>query len=144
MQRDNLKNRNIVSVSWGDHLIFGEGDGKLDSPSSVRKRMHAWKTNLAADSIHWRCTRNNIKGKYSQARGDRHFSQSCTHSIQWDVNHEIPKLAHDIGLKVFLYVALFDEGWPLLPKKIRAVSYHNKIHYRRLWHQNYVMTCVYN
>ena len=21
--------RNIVSVSWSDHLIFGEGDGKL-------------------------------------------------------------------------------------------------------------------
>jgi hypothetical protein len=31
-------------------------------------------------------------------------------------------------MKVFLYVTLFDEGWPLLSKKVRQVSYHNKMH----------------
>jgi len=28
---------NIVSVSWGDHLLFGEGDGKLDTPKAVKR-----------------------------------------------------------------------------------------------------------
>jgi hypothetical protein len=35
-------------------------------------------------------------------------------------------LKHD--MQVFLYVTLFDEGWRLLPKKVRGVSYHNKMH----------------
>ena len=48
--------------------------------------------------------------------------------LQWDDFKEAPKCAHDLGMKIFLYVALFDEGWPLLPKKEREVSYHNKMH----------------
>lgn len=27
--------RNVVSVSWGDHLDFGEGDGRLDTPEKL-------------------------------------------------------------------------------------------------------------
>jgi hypothetical protein len=34
---------NIVSVSWGDHLTFGEGDGRLDTPDKVVRRMRAWR-----------------------------------------------------------------------------------------------------
>jgi hypothetical protein len=26
-----IQNRNIVSVAWSDHIIFGEGDGRLDT-----------------------------------------------------------------------------------------------------------------
>jgi hypothetical protein len=124
----NNKNCNIVSVSWGDHLIFGEGDGKLDALPAVRRRMRKWKTDLHAGIIHWRCTRDNIKGHFSQARGYRHAYKSRVQAVPWDALKEVPEVAHDMGMKVFLYVALFDEGWPLLPKKVRAVSYHNKMH----------------
>jgi hypothetical protein len=33
-------------------------------------------------------------------------------------------------MKTYLYVSLFDEGWPLLPKRIREVSYHNAMHFQ--------------
>jgi len=122
------KNRNIISVSWGDHLTFGEGDGRLDSLPAVRRRMRSWQNDLGAGIIHWRCTRDKIKGKFFQARGYRHFYQSRMHAKTYDAFAEVPAVAHDMGLKVFLYVALFDEGWPLLPKKVRMVSYHNKMH----------------
>jgi hypothetical protein len=125
---EELKNPNIVSVSWGDHLIFGEGDGRLDTPPAVRRRMRRWKTDLGAGIIHWRCTRDKIKGKFSRARGYRHFYLSGAKTVEWDALNEVPEYAHEIGLKVFLYVALCDEGWPLLPKKIREVSFHNKMH----------------
>ncbi len=121
-------NRNIVSVSWGDHLIFGEGDGRLDTVPALRRRMQNWKTDLGAGIVHWRCTRNRINGKYFQAKGYRHSYQSRTQAVQWDDLKEVSRLAHDLDMQVFLYVALFDEGWPLLPKKARAVSYHNKMH----------------
>jgi hypothetical protein len=33
-------------------------------------------------------------------------------------------------MKAYLYVSLFDEGWPLLPKRIREKSYHNAMHFQ--------------
>ena len=41
---------NIVSVSWGDHLSFGEGDGRLDTPEKLRRRMPVWRDELGAGS----------------------------------------------------------------------------------------------
>ncbi len=119
---------NIVSVSWGDHLVFGEGDGRLASPAVLGQRMSIWKSELGADSIHWRCTRNKINGKYYHARGYRHFFHTHAQRITWDDAKIVPDTAHDMGMKAFLYVTLFDEGWPLLPKKVRDISYHNKMH----------------
>jgi hypothetical protein len=58
-----IVNCNIVSVSWGDHFVFGEGDGRLDSLPAVRRRMRKWQNELGAGIIHWRCTRDKIKGK---------------------------------------------------------------------------------
>jgi hypothetical protein len=123
-----MENHNIVSVSWSDHLIFGEGDGRLDSPAAVGRRMQKWKADLDAGTILWRSTRDKIKGQYQQARGYRHFYRSRGPTIPWDAYQQIPELAHAFGMQMFLYVTLFDEGWPLLPKKVRELSYHNKMH----------------
>ena len=49
---------NIVSVSWGDHLVFGEGDGKLSTPETLQTRMECWRDKLGARSIHWRQLRS--------------------------------------------------------------------------------------
>ena len=122
------QNRNIVSVAWSDHIIFGEGDGRLDTIPALRRRMRRWKTDFGANIVHWRCTRDRINGKFFHGRGHKHFAKSRIQALQWDDFKEAPKCAHDLGMKIFLYVALFDEGWPLLPKKEREVSYHNKMH----------------
>jgi hypothetical protein len=90
--------------------------------------MRRWKSDLGANIVHWRCTRDRIKGKFFHGRGHKHFAKSRIQALQWDDFKKAPKCAHDLGMKIFLYVALFDEGWPLLPKKAREVSYHNKMH----------------
>ena len=120
--------RNIVSVSWSDHLIFGEGDGRLKTETSLQRRMQKWNEELNAGIIHWRCTRDRIKGKFYAGRGHQHFFQARKPSLNWDDFAVVPEIAHYLGIKVFLYVSLFDEGWPLLPKKVREVSYHNTMH----------------
>jgi len=33
-------------------------------------------------------------------------------------------------MKAYLYVSLFDEGWPLPPKRIREKNYHNAMHFQ--------------
>jgi len=119
---------NIVSVSWGDHLVFGEGDGRLDSPEALERRMAFWREELRASKIHWRITRAFFKGTYYIARGYPRTIKNRVKSIQWKPLQVVPHLAHKFGMKAYLYVSLFDEGRPLPPKKVRMVSYHNAMH----------------
>jgi hypothetical protein len=119
---------NIVSVSWSDHLVFGESDGRLQTIDAIERRMRSWREYLGANIIHWRCTRDRINGRFYAARGHRHFFRSAKSGIEWDDFNTVPQVAHHFGMQVFLYVSLFDEGWPLLPAKVRRTSYHNRMH----------------
>ena len=118
--------RNIASVSWGDHLTFGEGDGRLSTPDAVKRRMERWQEDLGVSAIHWRLFRKHLKGRFQVASGHRHPSQ--IQMVDWDDLVIIPTLAKEVGLKSYLYVSLLDEGWPLPPKKVRRISFHNVMH----------------
>jgi hypothetical protein len=120
--------KNLVSVSWSDHLTFGEGDGRLETPDALARRMRAWRDELGAGLLHWRIHRSRIPGRFSAARGYRHPSQTAGRGVTWDDFEAVPRLAHDAGLEAWLYVSLFDEGFPLAPPRVRVVSYHNAMH----------------
>lgn len=133
--------RNIVSVSWSDHLVFGEADGRLVTIEALNRRMGKWRKELHAANIHWRCSRDRIRGRFYAGRGFRHFFKANKPDISWDDFEVVPQLAHQHGMQVFLYVSLFDEGWPLLPKKTREVSYHNRMHCQHVsWQSDFSRT----
>jgi len=90
--------------------------------------MRVWRDELGAGAIHWRLLRARISGRFSAARGYRHPSLTAARAIDWDDFAVVPDLAHDAGLEAWLYVSLFDEGWPLAPPHERAVSHHNAMH----------------
>ena len=117
---------NIVSVSWGDHLAFGEGDGRLDTPEAVERRMHVWRDELGAGIVHWRVFRRRIPGTFYAAPGHQH--PSAAPQITWDEFAVVPRLTRAAGLTSLLYVSIFDEGWPLASPEVRAVSHHNAMH----------------
>lgn len=119
---------NIVSVSWSDHLSFGERDGRLDTPERVERRMRAWREELGAGALHWRILRTRIPGRFYAGRGYRHPSLTAAERITWDDFERVPALAHAAGLEPWLYVSVFDEGWPLAPARERAKSHHNPMH----------------
>ena len=119
---------NIVSVSWSDHLVFGAGDGRLDPPAKLARRMAAWREELGAGALHWRVLRTRMAGRFHAARGYRHPSLTASRSITWDDFAQVPALAREAGLEAWLYVSLFDEGWPLAPARERARSHHNAMH----------------
>jgi hypothetical protein len=124
---------NIVSVSWGDHLSFGEGDGKLDAPEKLHRRLLVWR----AGALHWRMLRSRIPGTYSAAPGYRHPSETAAGGLDWDDLKIVPVMARDAGLSPWLYVTVFDEGWPLAPEHVRRVSYHNEMHGQHVaWQSN--------
>ncbi len=118
----------VVSISWADHLTFGSGDGRLDTPEAVNRRMAVWRGELGATALHWRLLRARIPGRFSAARGYRHPSQDAARRLCWNDLAIVPSLARDAGLVPWLYVSLFDEGWPLAPPRARAVSHHNLMH----------------
>ena len=119
---------NIVSVSWADHLVFGDGDGRLDTPAALERRMAVWREELGAGALHWRVLRTRIAGRFHAARGYRHPSLTASRSITWNDFARVPAFAHQAGLEAWLYVSLFDEGWPLAPARERAESHHNAMH----------------
>jgi len=121
-------NRNIVSVSWGDHLVeLRKDDGRLSTPESLQRRMRSWYDELGATTLHWRQIRSYIMfGRFFSESNLKHPLEKIKNDLAWDDFEVVPKLAHENGMKVNLYVSLFDEGWPLLSKKERKISYHHK------------------
>jgi hypothetical protein len=119
---------NIVSVSWGDHLSFGEGDGRLDTPQKLQRRLPVWRDELGAGALHWRMLRSRIRGTYSAAPGYRHPSETAAGGLAWDDFEIVPAMSREAGLSPWLYVTVWDEGWPLAPDDVRRVSYHNEMH----------------
>ncbi|MEE9168093.1 MAG: hypothetical protein V3U24_11630 [Candidatus Neomarinimicrobiota bacterium] len=118
---------NIVSVSWGDHLVFGEGNGRLDSYEALEERMIRWRDDLGATIIQWRTPTSKLNGRHYKARGYPRTIEE-RQAVELDFSHIVPQMAHELKMRAYLYVSIFDEGRPLLPKKIREVSYHNAMH----------------
>jgi hypothetical protein len=81
--------------------------------------------------------RSRIPGTYSAAPGYRHPSDTAAGGLAWDDFATVPAMARDAGLSSWLYVAVFDEGWPLAPESVRRVSYHNEMHGQHVaWQSN--------
>lgn len=130
---------NIVSVSFGDHLMFGEGEGRLDRPLVLERRMRAWRDELGARIVHWRTER--VAGRLEVGDGLSHPRFERLHDVSFDDFRVVPELAHGLGMEAHLYVSLFDEGWPLPPPEVRAVSYHNAMHGRDVaWQSDFAAT----
>jgi hypothetical protein len=129
---------NVVSVSWGDHLTFGEGNGRLATLEALQRRIASWRDDLDAVILHWRVIRAYVEGHYYTASGLKHPFRTQDRNLGWNFFECVPELAHQMGMKAYLYVSLFDEGWPLLAKRIREKSYHNAMHFRHIsWQSKY-------
>ena len=119
---------NIANCSWGDHVVFGEGDGLLRTVESLERRMDAWREELGADTVHWRQGRTGHDDVYQAARGYGGKKRELYPPITWDDFEVAPRLAHERGMRAYAYVSLLDQGHPLAPKAEREVSHHNPYH----------------
>ena len=136
-QPESILLSNIINVSWGDHLTAGEGDGRLNTIDSLRRRMAVWRDELDAGALHWREHRTQKDGKSISAPETR---RNRTTDIDWNDFEVVPRIAHEMGLPAHLYVVLFDEGWPLAPESERKVSYHNRGHgQNHAWQSNFTI-----
>jgi hypothetical protein len=105
---------NAISVSWGDHLEFGEGDGALDTPEAIARSVNRWHDELDAGLILWRearSLRQYARWFHTQGVSRRTISQRLDPDM--DEHRVVIDAAHERGMKAYLYVTIFDEGWPL-------------------------------
>jgi hypothetical protein len=86
-----------VSVSWGDHLSFGDGDGRLDTPDNCSVVCRCGAMSLVPGSVHWRMLRSRIAGTYSGAPGYRHPSDTAAKTLDWDDFAIVPAMAREEG-----------------------------------------------
>ena len=115
--------------------MFGEGDGRLATVDALIHRLSFWRNELGAGTIHWRMPRTRVPTYFQAARSRQHWITKCC-DLDWDDFSVVPARAHEAGLKAYLYVSLFDEGWPLASPRIRAKSYHNAMHGRDVAQQS--------
>jgi hypothetical protein len=94
--------------------------------------MERWRDDLGAAILHWRIIRTYIKGHYYSAKGLEHPFRAQDRGLGWSFFEVVPQLAHRMGMKAYLYVSLFDEGWPLAPKRVREISYHSAKHHHHV------------
>ncbi len=118
----------IVSVSWADHLSFGQGDGRLLTATALSRRLDAWRDDLGVGMVHWRLLRTHLASEFSAAPGHQHPSLRAARQVDWDDLETVPRLAHEAGLRTYLYASVFDDGWPLADDAERVRSYHNVMH----------------
>ena len=129
-----MRGPNIVSVSWGDHLEFGDRRGRLATPGQVREGMARWRDELAAGAVHWRTERHRFPGTLHVARGQGARGQgrggptAARPAVDWDDLETVPALAHEAGLEAWRYVALVDEAWPL------AAGWRERLELYSLYH----------
>jgi hypothetical protein len=109
-----------MNVSFGDSLEWGEGDGCWSSAAKIMRAVARWKERYGVTSIYWRGTH-----RFWQRYGRVHYGptarpahwQSETRRLasEMDDFETILTCGHTFGLRVYLYLTLFDEGWPLGP-----------------------------
>ena len=127
-----MTGRNIASLCWEDHLVFGEGDGRLATADALSRRLEKWRDDLDAGIVHWRCREIGVPVHFMTADGYESRVLSRRLDAEMAEFEVMPRLVRDAGLEAYLYLSLFDEGWPLPPADVRAVSYHNAQHWRHV------------
>ena len=76
----------IISVSWGDHVEWGEGEALLDTPEQVAAGVRRWKTHYGAKKILWRGS-NWLTKQYTRTFTRAGAATSCYCRMVYDRAH---------------------------------------------------------
>ena len=120
---------NIANMSLGDGIGWGVGDGAWKSKEAIERRVEAWKKELCINKVFIRYSYPRAKSWAGGYRKYLALIKSWKRVIPvYDPLKDMPGICHKLGVEAYLYMSLFDEGWPLLSAKERKHSYHNNQH----------------
>jgi hypothetical protein len=109
--------------------VFGEGDGRLATATTVARRLVHRQAEQGASTNHRREVRTRRDHARTYASPDNPPAQErANRANDWDDFAVVPALAHERGMRAELYVSVLDEGKPLASKRERNKSFHNAMH----------------
>jgi hypothetical protein len=106
----------MISVSWGDHLEFGEGDGALTTPGALERAIRRWRQEYAVRGVLWREQRTYLRYArhyWTPGVSRRGYYEKALKPLAFDEHATVIELAHANDMNAYVYISLFDEGWPL-------------------------------
>jgi hypothetical protein len=100
---------NIASVSWGDHVEWGDGSARLASADDIARSVDRWVERDGAGRIHFR--EHDYYRRFGRTLHERPRDEAFQARGGFDENAEIVRRGHEAGLPVYLYLTIFDELW---------------------------------
>lgn len=106
---------NTVSVSWGDHVEWGVGPGRLATPEDIDTAVGRWRDEFGADTVLWREHRTVRQlSRFFRHPGATPRESERQGIVAFDEHAAVIEAAHRHGMRAFVYTTIgFDEGWPL-------------------------------
>lgn len=105
---------NALNVSWGDQIVVGKGSARLDTPEHIRQALAQWGEQGQVGTVYWRISSWIIQ----------HYHQTRRQGFEWyygpleeiegrcDPRQEAITASHGLGMRIYGYLTLFDEGSP--------------------------------
>lgn len=103
----------LIYVSWGDEIVGGSGDGRLDTPDKISAMMKFWREELGAETILWRISSEWLI-RFCDFADPENYHLKLYRKLNKEFNPmEIAvREAHRHGLKILAYQTIFDQGMP--------------------------------
>lgn len=107
-------NERILLVSYGDDFVVFHGDAKLDTPERIGRSMKRWRDTFGITTVYWRTGAWFLRNYCISVRSSltRYWTQADAVFSRFDPYRAAAADAHRLGLKIFAYTTIFDEGSP--------------------------------
>ena len=105
---------NAINVSWGDHIVIFEGEGRLDTDEKIGRAIKRWREEFGIRHVYWRISFKIIHTYMIRAEGTatKYYDALSEIEARLDAAAAAVRHAHAHGLKVFMYLTIFDMGSP--------------------------------
>jgi len=106
--------RRVIRVSYGDHFEVFEGDAKLDTPERIERSMRRWRDVYDATTVYWRTSAWFIRHRCTRVPTSisRYWTTADEIFARFDPYEAACQSAHELGLAIYGYATIFDEGSP--------------------------------
>lgn len=102
----------LLMCSWGDTQLSNQEEARLNSSERIGDAMLKWKNQYAIEALVWRQERWTAKFARLDSQGFKWRADQNKAIDEMDDAAAATKAAHELGIKIYCYVDMYDEGMP--------------------------------
>jgi hypothetical protein len=106
---------NMINVSWGDQILVGFSDAKLDTPEKIVRSVNTWKSDSDSRMILWRGSSYYIQRYYDNRTSSfpAYYKKIDEVTSKFDPVQTARNAAHKTDQLFLMYMTIFDHGAPV-------------------------------